>query len=162
MHQRCMCFAFQEALMLKGRGKLTKIVQPQNEELSSNFIRPKQTVYKMSFATVSRSGTIGRKFLHVPFNHTFLPHQAPPTSKNIRKPGPKEVRLLRDINRKKMFHNGLAKHFKALAKHFKALEIAHSEKALCHERMLHDYAWQYEKEVQHDEMLKEMLITSLG
>jgi hypothetical protein len=116
----------------------------------------------MSFAMMSRSGTIGRKLLQVPFNHAFLPHQPPPTSKNLSKPGPKEVRHLRNINRKKNFHNGLAKHFKALAKHFKALEIAHSDKALCHERKLQEYVWRYEKEVQHDEMLKEMLIKSMG
>ena len=117
----------------------------------------------MSFAMMSsRRGTIGRKLLQVPFNQTFMPHQPPPASKNVRKPGPKEVRLLRDISRKKLFHNGLAKYFKALAKHLKALEIAHREKALYHERMLQDYAWQYEKEVQHDEMLKEMLIKSTG
>ena len=52
----------------------------------------------------------------------------------------------------------LAKHFKALAKHFNTLELIHNEKAKCHERKLQDYAWRYEKEVQHDEMLKEMLI----
>jgi hypothetical protein len=98
---------------------------------------------------MSRSGTIGCKLLQGPFNHTFLLHQPAPTPKNIRKPGPKEIRLLWDMNRKKLFHNGLAKHFNALAKHFQALEIAHIEKALCHERMIKDYAWRYEKEVQH-------------
>ena len=112
MHQRCMCFAFQEALMLKGRGKLTKIAQPQNEELSSNFIRPKQTVYKMSFATVSRSGT------------TFLPHQAPPTSKNIRKPGPKEVRLFGISTERKCFTTdwqSTSKHWQNTLRHWRLL-----------------------------------------
>ena len=135
-------------IFMIGAPKQIRLVRPRSE-----------CQQKMSFSNMARrgTGTIGRKLLQVPPYRAFPSHQPPPTSK---KSGPKEdhIRLLRNINRKKNFHAELGKHFKALATHFKAQELSHTEKAKCHERKLQDYAWRYEKEVQHDEMLKEMLI----
>jgi hypothetical protein len=112
--------------------------------MSSNFIHPKQTVYQ----NVIRHDVKERD------NWSQAPPSAiqpyiPAASTSTHTEEYQEARAKR--NRNKLFHNGLAKHFNALAKHFKALEIAHTEKALCHERMLQDYVLRYEKEVQHDE-----------
>ncbi len=49
-----------------------------------------------------------------------------------------------------------------MAKHFKELENVHNEKAIFDECLLKNYAWQYEKALQHDAMLQDMFIELMG
>jgi phage terminase small subunit len=65
------------------------------------------------------------------------------------------TRFLRKVNRKIKFHQGMAAYYQSLEDFARNRILIHKNQMKCQEHVLQEMAWKFEKESQHEELVKE-------
>ena len=76
-------------------------------------------------------------------------------AKSSEPPKEEHTRFLRTVNRKIKFHQGMAAYYQSLEDFARNRSLIHKNRMKSQEHTLQEIAWKFEKESQHEELVKE-------